>query len=235
MNNITITNMIVKSCIDWIADMCLKHKVAPDHGLEHAICVAEWARIGLTDFPDLDPKTTLLVLLAALMHDMDDAKIFATVDYANTVSFLQTTPLCVADCKLVIKMISLVSYSQNKNTMSESFPKWAYIPRDADRIAGGGQEGINRTIEYNARLPVPRPLVTKNDLALFSKFPICRVDVQAKFDSETTRQSSLFEFYITNWHARGVCASGSKKLQAVFEREYGLLLDYWVAQINVCV
>jgi uncharacterized protein len=225
---------IVSSCIDWVANLCAKHQIAPDHGLEHAISVAEWARIGLTDFPALEFNNVLLVLLAALMHDIDDAKIFATTDYANAVAFLQTTPFCEADRNLVIKMISLVSYSQNKNEVPNDMPKWAFIPRDADRIAGGGQCGIDRTIEYNAGLRAPRPLVTEKDIALFDTFPVTRDDVQSKFNSETTRQNSLFEFYITNWHNRGVCASGSRRLQELFERDYGILLDYWVAQINAC-
>lgn len=221
---------IESKCIEYVAKLCIN--VAPDHGLEHAVFVGNLARVGLSDFPEITTRQALLVMLAALMHDLDDAKIFKTENYENANTFLKTVRLRKRDKRLVIKMISLVSYSQNKNEIPALMPRWVLIPRDADRIAGGGQEGLDRTVEYNARLPVPRPLVTKKDVALFDKFPVSREDVRAKFDSSATKQSSLFEFYITNWHNRGVCASGSKQLQVIFEREYGILLDYWVGAIN---
>ena len=225
-------NQVENDCISYISKLCATHNVAPDHGLEHAVFVGNLARVGLSDFPEITPRQSLLVMLAALMHDLDDAKIFKTENYANANAFLNTVCLRKRERRFVIEMISLVSYSQNKNEIPSGLPRWALIPRDADRIAGGGHEGITRTIEYNARLPSPRPLVTKEDLAMFGKFPVSMEDVQSKFNSDTTRQSSLFEFYITNWHNRGICASGSKKLQTVFEREYGVLLDYWVNAIN---
>jgi HD superfamily phosphodiesterase len=228
-------NAIEAKCIMFVMKLCQDANVAPDHGLEHALAVAKLALIGLEDFPELYSKQALLVILAALMHDIDDPKIFKTENYANAIAFLKTVRLRKKDRRLVIEMISLVSYSKNKNSIPDGLPRWALIPRDADRIAGGGQDGIDRTFEYNARLPPDqrRPTVIRADLQMFDTYPIDRTDVMAKFDAAETRQRSMFEFYITNWHARGVCASGSARLTAIFEREYGVLLDYWVDVINV--
>ncbi len=220
---------ILRSCIKFVWKLCRDEKIAPDHGYEHAIAVAKLARIGLSDFEELDCLDILLVMLAALMHDVDDSKIFNTQNYANARSFLETTILNRYEKEFVIKMISLVSYSQNKNRVPPEFPKWAFIPRDADRIAGGGLAGVERAIAFNST----RPLFVAADLQMFSKFPISRQDIQSKFENNLTRQRSLFEFYITNWHDRGICASGSKKLQALFTSEYDALLDYWVAEINL--
>ncbi len=222
---------ILQSCEAYVQKLCVN--VAPDHGYEHAKFVANVARIGLADFAELSELNRLLVMLAALMHDLDDSKIFTTVNYSNATAFLDSQPmLTAADKQFVIRMISLVSYSQNKNTTPAEYPKWAFIPRDADRIAGGGQEGIERTLAFNKALARPRPVVLPADVQLFTTFPVDRASIQSKYDATTTKQSSLFEFYITNWHDRGICASGSAALQKIFDAEYGVLLDFWVAQIN---
>jgi HD superfamily phosphodiesterase len=222
---------ILQSCENYVKTLCVN--VAPDHGYEHAIFVANVARLGLADFAELSDLNQLLVMLAALMHDIDDPKIFSTSNYSNATAFLDAQPMLTAtDKQFVIRMISLVSYSQNKNTTPAEYPKWAFIPRDADRIAGGGQEGIDRTLAFNKVLERPRPVVLPEDIQLFSNFPVDRKDVQSKYTTTITKQRSLFEFYITNWHDRGICASGSPALQKIFDVEYGVLLDFWVAQIN---
>ena len=233
--NFTKAEEIETACIAYIRALCVANNVAPDHGLEHAVFVGELAHIGLLDFTEITTSQALMVMLAALMHDLDDAKVFKTTGYANANAFLDTTPLSVDEKQFVVKMISLVSYSQNKNKIPDGIPKWAFIPRDADRIAGGGQEGIDRTLKYNARLPSDsmRPLITADDMRVFGNFPVDRRAVQGVFDRSSTRQKSLFEFYITNWHDRGICASDSKRLRAIFDQEYGVLLDFWVEQINM--
>ena len=222
---------ILHACYAYVKKLCVN--VAPDHGYEHAVFVATIARIGLADFAELSELNYLLVMLAALMHDIDDPKIFNTVNYSNATAFLDSQPILTAtDKQFVIRMISLVSYSQNKNTTPAEYPKWAFIPRDADRIAGGGQEGIDRTLAFNKALACPRPVILPVDVQSFTTFPVDRQSIQRKYDSTTTKQSSLFEFYITNWHDRGICASGSPALRKIFDVEYGVLLDFWVAQIN---
>ena len=225
---------ILDACYAYVRDLCKINNIAPDHGYEHAVFVADLARNGLSDFSEITGLEFLLVMMAAFMHDIDDPKIFKTENYANANAFLDKQPLKQEDRQFVIKMISLVSYSQNKNTIPADLPRWALIPRDADRIAGGGQEGIERTLAFNAATS-KRPIFTDDDLKSFGNFPVNRADIQRLFDSTTTKQRSLFEFYTTNWHDRGVCASGSASLQKKFDLEYGILLDFWVEQVNAVV
>jgi hypothetical protein len=226
---------IEQACYKYVFDLCTKEKIADDHGYPHAKHVAELAQIGLSDFSELGNKERLLVILAALMHDIDDPKVFKTSNYENATAFLRTTALSMDDQDFVITMIHLVSYSKNKNSVPSKFPTWAFIPRDADRIAGGGHAGIQRTIEFNEGLGCnKRPMILDTDLQRFnnSRFPIQPADVQELFDSTETKQRSMFEFYITNWHDRGICASGSPKLRNIFDIEYKVLLDFWVGEVN---
>lgn len=226
------TKKILRACYKYVRKLCFG-KIAPDHGFEHAVIVAKLARVGLCDFVELGNLEKLLVMLAALMHDIDDPKVFKTENYANANAFLNTTILSSDDKALVIKMISLVSYSQNKNTISECNPKWFYIPRDADRIAGGGISGVERAIAFNSA----RPLIVDDDLLMFSEFPVNQESIKSKFNNMASgiKHRSLFEFYITNWYDRGVCASSSKKMQKLFTREYDDLLNFWVEQINLLI
>ena len=223
---------ILNDCHIYVQKLCSDNNIADDHGYAHAYTVSKLAHIGLSDFSEITELEAILVMLAALMHDIDDAKIFNTQNYANANAFLDNQPMLRhADKQFVIRMISLVSYSQNKNTIPADIPKWALIPRDADRISGGGDEGITRTLAFNTSSR-GRPIITHKDMSAFGSRPISRADIQLLYDNTTTRQTSLFEFYITNWYDRGVCASGSDKLQKKFEVEYNVLLDFWVGQIN---
>lgn len=224
---------IEAGCVIYVYSLCLEHKIAPDHGFEHALHVASLARLGLSDFEDISILQALLVLLASLLHDIDDYKIFKTKNYANATKFLDATTLADEHKHIVLKMISLVSYSKNKNTIPDDLPKWMLIPRDADRLTGGGRTGIERTLAFNENnAEYGRCLLVVDDRKMFASFPVTAEDIQSKFDYRQTKKRSLFEFYITDWSNRGVCASGSPKLQKLFISEYRVLLEYWVDQIN---
>jgi uncharacterized protein len=224
---------ILGKCAVFVYDLCTRNRIAPDHGYQHALHVLLLAHVGLSDFDELSISEALLVRLAALMHDIDDPKVFSTEDYSNARRFLASTPLSGSEQEKVIHMIALVSYSQNKNETPPELPKWMFIPRDADRITGGGANGIKRTIEFNQRHG-GCPLLVDEDVKMFESCgPVITADdVRNQFNASRTRKRSLFEFYITNWFNRGICASGGAKLKRMFALEYTFLLNFWVEQLN---
>lgn len=75
----------------------------------------------------------LAILLACLLHDVDDRKFFDSKFYDNAFMILKKTQVEEYIVKLVIEMIDLVSCSKNKNNTA-NIEKWKLIPRDADRI-----------------------------------------------------------------------------------------------------
>lgn len=96
--------------------------VPSDHGMTHIDAVTEHARIAVqTDFPHLSESNKIAVLLAALLHDADDRKLFP--DQApGTYAILRSVQF--AQERLVIKMIALVSASQNGNAVEAKRPAW---------------------------------------------------------------------------------------------------------------
>ncbi len=219
----------------YIFDLCAEHKIPPDHGFEHAVYVASLARLGLSDFPELSLKQHVLVQIAALLHDMDDPKVFLTSvgKYPNATACMTSVGILDEDQASVIQMIKLVSYSKNRNSVDPELPKWMYIPRDADRIAGGGYCGVKRTLEFNERdLKLGGcPFFVPGDLKMLNEYPVSDAAVRDLIQpTAATSKGSLFQFYITDWANRGVCASGSAKLQKIFKSEYHVL-NSWITRL----
>ncbi len=79
---------------------------------------------------------------------MEDRKYIKTVDYQGTRELLSQTGFTdrfgLDNSELVITLIKLVACSSNGNQIDSAYPKWYYIPRDADRIEALGYVGIKR-------------------------------------------------------------------------------------------
>jgi len=86
-------------------------------------------------------------LLAALLHDCDDPKLFSCdTKHAHSKSILDAIGSHPKQQTLVLSIIDLVSCSKNGNKPHS--PSWMLIVRDADRIEALGLVGIQRTIDY---------------------------------------------------------------------------------------
>jgi hypothetical protein len=104
--------------------------IPADHGFQHCVDVLVLA-IGALGETNTIPEQTYHVLLAAILHEADDEKLFpATADYANARQILMDEIGEVPDP--VITMISLVSTSKNGMCISGELPGWMYIPSIAD-------------------------------------------------------------------------------------------------------
>lgn len=137
-NSHTFTNAL-KAVEEW----CIKYNIPEDHGLSHAITVAQNAREALSDF-ELTSDQRMAAILAALFHDIEDRKFVPSENLSGTRNILQQLGLNSEAVELVILMIHLVSCSKNGINVDDSYPKWYYIPRDADRVEALGYVGIQR-------------------------------------------------------------------------------------------
>ena len=88
--------------------------------------------------------------LAALLHDVDDHKLFDTKDNANARAFLTSNDLEEKEIEQICAIINGVSFSKNRGQRPESVE--GQIVQDADRLDAIGAVGIARTFAYGGKL-----------------------------------------------------------------------------------
>ncbi len=148
------TSATVTKAIEYAAAWCHEMKIPEDHGIDHATTVMRNAARALPEFV-LSESEKLYILLAALLHDLDDRKFVASANFDGARKVLKALGIETLGEEIIITMISLVSCSKNGNTINYSIPLWMYIPRDADRLEALGYIGIKRahdtTVEFARR------------------------------------------------------------------------------------
>ena len=87
-----------------------------------------------------------IVALAALLHDVDDHKLFATEDNANARAFLEENHVPADRQEQILAAVNAVSFTQNRDRRPET--REGQIVRDADRLDAMGAIGIARTFAY---------------------------------------------------------------------------------------
>lgn len=93
-----------------------------------------------------------VVALGALLHDVDDRKLFATQDYANARRILRENGVSTALEHQVIDVISTVSFSSGAAAPDSMEGK---IVQDADRLDALGAIGVARTFAYGGSSKSP--------------------------------------------------------------------------------
>ena len=143
-------NTSIIKCISHLYDFFAVHKIDKSHGMKHALDVCKNAMQAVENDIQVTDGQRTIILLASLLHDIDDKKYFKTVNYANARSIL--AKLDNQDVETIIELIDLVSCSTNKDSEAEL---WKLIPRYADRLESIGEIGILRCYEYNLEKKMP--------------------------------------------------------------------------------
>ena len=112
------------------------------HDMTHTLRVYENA-MKIASSEDCDIK---IVALAALLHDADDHKLFETKGLSNARTFLRANGISGDKEEEILKVISEVSFSKNRDSRPSSIE--AMIVRDADRLDAMGAIGVARTFAY---------------------------------------------------------------------------------------
>ena len=116
------------------------------HDFDHTMRVYRTAMEIADSEPSCDRQ---IVALAALLHDADDSKLFATADNANARAFLDSQNVDEATVKKICTAINSVSFSKNRDRYPE-LPE-GRIVQDADRLDAIGAIGIARTFAYGGK------------------------------------------------------------------------------------
>ena len=113
------------------------------HGADHTLRVYHNAMMIAKEEPSCDET---IVMLAALLHDADDHKLFHTENNANARAFLKSLEIPDKTIETVCEAINSVSFSQNKGSVPRTLE--GQIVQDADRLDAIGAVGIARTFAY---------------------------------------------------------------------------------------
>lgn len=121
------------------------------HGADHTMRVYRNAQQIMETYPEADRR---VISLAALLHDVDDHKLFKTENNANARTFLEEAGLPIDEIDFICNIINAVSFSKNRGKIPETIE--GKIVQDADRLDAIGAIGIARTFAYGGK--VGRPL-----------------------------------------------------------------------------
>ena len=122
---------------------------AADHGghdLQHSLRVYRNALTLAEEEPGCD---LLTVQLAALLHDVDDHKLFATENNANARKFLGSVQVDGETIEAICEAINSVSFSKNRGRRPGTLE--GKIVQDADRLDAMGAIGIARTFAFGGQ------------------------------------------------------------------------------------
>ena len=137
-------NTLIENAIEYIENIFRDN--ADGHDTAHSLRVYR-NTLHLSDFyPDCDKR---VVLLAALLHDVDDHKLFDNENNANARMFLEKQELSTEEIEQICNIINNVSFSKNRGKRPESIE--GKIVQDADRLDALGAIGIARTFAYGGK------------------------------------------------------------------------------------
>ena len=136
MNDATI-----QAAIDYIRELFQNN--SGGHDAAHSLRVYRNAMRIAESEPDCDRD---IVVLAALLHDTDDHKLFHTENNANARAFLTGQSVGEAEIERICRAINSVSFSQNRGSRLDTPEE--KIVQDADRLDALGAIGIARTFAY---------------------------------------------------------------------------------------
>lgn len=137
----SLNEKIVENAIQYIEELFRTN--AGGHDAGHTLRVYRNALVIAEKEKGCD---TLIVALAALLHDADDHKLFSTQDNANSRAFLERNQVPHETIDRICRVINSVSFSRNKGR--GSLTTEGKIVQDADRLDAMGAVGIARTFAY---------------------------------------------------------------------------------------
>ena len=135
-----LTDKVMQEAVEYIRELFRNN--TDGHGFDHSMRV--WRNAMMIAQEEIcDPQ---IVSLAALLHDADDYKLFATENNENARRFLETHGVARETANRICIAVNSVSFSKNKGKRPETAE--GRIVQDADRLDAIGAVGIARTFAY---------------------------------------------------------------------------------------
>lgn len=134
---------IIKRAIDYLENIFDGN--SDGHGADHSLRVYNNA----LNIRKAYECNELHVDLAALLHDVDDHKLFNNKNNENARKFLIENDFDSEAIEDIIEIINSVSFTKNKGTKPKTLE--ACIVQDADRLDAIGAIGVARTFMYSGK------------------------------------------------------------------------------------
>lgn len=134
---------IIKRAIDYVENIFTGN--SDGHGADHSLRVYNNA----LSIRKAYECNELYVDLAALLHDVDDHKLFNNKNDENARKFLIENDFDSEAIEDIIEIINSVSFTKNKGTKPKTLE--ASIVQDADRLDAIGAIGVARTFMYSGK------------------------------------------------------------------------------------
>ena len=113
----------------------------------NAIAILDTGReAGIESNCEVSKADDFIVVMAALLHDADDHKLFDTTDNENARKFLNEKGVEADVIEKICDAINSVSFSQNRGRKPDTIE--GCIVQDADRLDAMGAVGVARTFAY---------------------------------------------------------------------------------------
>ncbi len=194
--------MIMQLCV--VVRQIAKLNISESHGLKHARIVLLHAMLALNKYSDrinisqITLNDRFAVLLAALLHDVDDRKYFPMHDnFENARIFMYIAHVDDDIQAAVIRMIGYVSASKNRDSIPDEWVNspWVLIPRHCDRLEAVGWVGIVRAWEYT--IETHGKLFTTGTLCATTRAELAKivVPVRYKLYSATGKSRSMMDHF----------------------------------------
>ena len=135
---------IVKNAIEYVEKLFQNN--ADGHDAAHSLRVHKTALMLAWHYEGCDGE---VIELAALLHDVDDHKLFSTENNANARRFLEGQGIEGGRIERILRIINEVSFSRNRGKRPSSIE--GMIVQDADRLDALGAVGIARTFAYGGK------------------------------------------------------------------------------------
>lgn len=134
---------IIKKAIDYLENIFTGN--SDGHGADHSLRVYNNA----LNIRKAYECKALYVDIGALLHDVDDHKLFNNKNNENARKFLIENDFDSEAIEDIIEIINSVSFTKNKGTKPKALE--ACIVQDADRLDAIGAIGVARTFMYSGK------------------------------------------------------------------------------------
>ena len=140
-----MNNKVIEDANEYIDSMFCGN--FDGHDKDHSMRVYTNAMNIAKSYPECDRE---VVALSALLHDVDDHKLFDTKNNSNARAFLKAQGIAKDVIEQICININDVSFSKNRGKRPESLE--GKIVQDADRLDAIGAVGVARAFAYGGKV-----------------------------------------------------------------------------------
>ena len=196
---------------DWFPTACelvrtILKDVSPCHGYDHAMAVVGHVDKALASMKTVPSTLTATmrhaVRLAALLHDVDDPKLFPKhAADENAKAVLAQVGVDADTQQTILDMVHWVSSSKWGDTIpgpvlvNRSELEWMLYPRYADRIEALGKVGIERANTYRINVQKGGPIRVATTPIVRTEQELWSHATEARYKAYSGKSASMMDHY----------------------------------------